>query len=194
MQTIAHEMCREKYVSLHELNRGGSEFINVTAWLTMAIALGWFFMSAIYLGVFLFWVPREDLWSIVALLVEDGVLPLSVPWVLGHLVHYLAGTLVCAPILFVGALHLLRRREWARLFFMVVIGLSVVSNMVPVVALVSHPEYLFPPAVLVEDPQYVLRYMLGFLIVALSGLLVGMLWRFNSLQIRDEFLCRPRRV
>lgn len=183
-----YAMRREKIVSLLAFNRRGSDFINVTAWLSMAISLSWFLMSAIYLGVFLFWVPLAELQSIVGILVEDGVLPLFVPWVLGHLVYYLAGALICAPILFVGALQLLQRREWARRFFIVLISLSVVSNMAPLAALALHPEYLFPPILLVEDPQYVLRYMLGFLIMALSGLLAAMAWKINSPQIRCEFL------
>jgi hypothetical protein len=178
-------------MNLVELNRRGSEFVNITAWLTMAISLGWFVMSIIYVGIYVLWVPQEDLHAIVTTLVDDGILPLSIPWFLDHLVHYFVSAMVTAPLLFFSSLELLRRKEWARVFFIVAVGASVVANIAPVVALAWHPEYVIPPLALAEDPLLALRWLMGILIVALGGLLILMMRQLNSPPIREEF--RPGR-
>jgi hypothetical protein len=104
-------------MNLVELNRHGSELVNITAWLTMAISLGWFVMSIVYVGIYVLWVPQEDLRAIVTTLVDDGILLLSIPWFLDHLVQYLVSAVITASLLFFSSLERLRRKEWARVLY-----------------------------------------------------------------------------
>jgi hypothetical protein len=174
-------------MNLVELNRHGSELVNITAWLTMAISLGWFVMSIVYVGIYVLWVPQEDLRAIVTTLVDDGILLLSIPWFLDHLVQYLVSAVITASLLFFSSLERLRRKEWARVFFIVAVGASVVANIAPLVALAWYAENVFAPLALAEDPLLALRWLMGILIVALSGLLILMMRQLNSLPIREEF-------
>jgi hypothetical protein len=174
-------------MNLLELNRLGSDFVNITGWLTMALTLGWFVMSIFYLGVYVLWVPQEDLRDLMGVLNDDGLLPLALPSFVDHLVQYFVSAIAFAPVLFYSSLELLRRKPWARVFFVVAIGASVVANLLPVVALATYPQVLIPPIALQEDPMLGVRFLLALLIVVLSVLLVLMMVKLNSAQIRAEF-------
>ena len=171
-----------------QYNRLGSDFINVTAWLTMALTLSWLVMSCLYAALYAFVLPIDTVASYIRSGVDDGLLPEFASWAFARLPYYFASSILIAGATLWGSFDLLRRRNWARWFYILAIALTICGNLYWAGLLLLEPSYFFSPAVIAQAGDMLnVRLVLAGLIVLLSIVLGLMIVRLNTPEIVAEF-------
>jgi len=122
-------------------------------------------------------------------------MPLPVRLIFEHFQFYLGVVLIVSFSGLASAVGLLKRKNWARLVFIGVLGVGIVGLLVGFATQLSFAPVTgnIPAAQVPRDVQTMLRVMKGFLFILTFSvtLLVGwLIARLSSSEIRREFLGR----
>ena len=105
------------------------------------------------------------------------------------------GTLLITIVVFVASIGLLKRKNWARLFFIVLLILGVVWTVVSGVMQFSFMDSMMigqnmpqdvPPEF--QNMQNTMKIVSGVMMVAIVGLHLYLIKRLRSDEIKDEFV------
>lgn len=172
-----------------------SAFVTVLAWIF--IVLGGFatfisLLQNIMINVFF---PKAEMRAGMSSARSSGEVPPFFEFIFNNFEWFFAGVFVVSLITLVSAIALLRRRNWARVVFIWLLGFGVVWNLGSIVI----GEMMFgtfpadmagAPASAREEFEAVASFMriaTSIFAIAISGLFVWIIWRLRSKAIVAEF-------
>ncbi|MGL4234255.1 MAG: hypothetical protein ACRDAM_14290 [Casimicrobium sp.] len=173
-----------------------SKFIDGLAWGTLVVSGFLVFVAAFFLLITLWSNPWPQVEAILQDMQPGYALPSAFRFVFRHFAAIMFGTLVFSVVSFVCALALLRRKNWARIAFIVLLAANVVLNVATLFVLPSlfsssgAPSANVPPAVR-ESTALMTQIASGInfvLIAVLSLLMVWMIKRLLARDVRHEFI------
>jgi hypothetical protein len=174
-----------------------SSFVTVLAWILIAVSAYATFMSSLQAVMLIFFFPSEHFWSNAP--APHGI-ETSSPFM-----HFLSSEVryfflvfwLLAALALVSSIGLLRRKNWARLIVIGILGLCVIWNLAGIwlqwqFASSSSTRLLLAeaPAEFTRQTETIIlaaRVSTAIFAVAISGLLVWLITRLVSRPIRREF-------
>lgn len=171
-----------------------SSFVSGLAWLSIVVcgfAVVGFGLQALMLQ---FWIPPDMLDPV--RLSGGAPLPPSSYWVLSHLKGIIFGVLAMSVLGLWASIDLLRRRDWARWFFVATLALGALANAASLFFLgdlMPSAEGMLGPDVPPDLAAQVASFQRGMLVASVVTALVfvvvhaWIIWKLVTPPIRDEF-------
>jgi hypothetical protein len=172
-----------------------SQLITLFAWFNIVLCGLSVFACLGMMLLFKTLLPADQMMAVMQSPEIQKIVPASAMFALRHIQAILAASLALSAVMFIASYALLKRRNWARLFWVVMMGLMVVWFMA---GLFFQPDIssFLPPELNNAPPeiQAQLRAMIetarisGYaLSIVQAVLFVWVIWRFCSQDIRMEF-------
>ena len=174
-------------MQLFQYNRLGSEFVNITAWLTLALSAGWLVMGALQFTLTSLFLTDEIVEQIAFVGMQEGLIAPSHLWMLSHLPWLYGWMCLLGLVTCYASFDLLRRRHWARLFFVWGMVLTALGNVVSLVVAWLNPQWVLPPLLLQVEGLEPTWYTVVALVLALSACLIWTAYKFCTPTIKSEF-------
>ena len=108
-----------------------STFVTVLAWIFIALS-GFATLISILQNLMIWLVfPRAEMKAAQAKAATDGA-PAFASWMFGHMEFWFAGFLLVCVVALISAIGLLRRKNWARMVFIALMGVGIAFNLVAI--------------------------------------------------------------
>jgi hypothetical protein len=169
-----------------------SSFVTTLAWITIVPAALGVVISTLQ-NILFFTVMPMDPQSLPSV-PDMEQMPAFVTFMLAHLRAMFVAFWLMTVVSLVSGIGLLRRKEWARLFFIALMGLSIVWNMAGVYLQQSFFSAI--PSMAEAPPEFSAQFesmastmwvVSIAMAVAFSAVSVWLIWRLSSAPIKAEF-------
>jgi hypothetical protein len=155
-----------------------SAFVSATAWSFLLVAAFGAFMNALQLLLMFTVLPPADYFAIASDLQSTQSLPSFLVFIVEHMVAWTFLALVLSLLTLVASVGLLRRQNWARIVFVVIMWLGVAANLAGAAA----PLVLGPMAQsLLQSFPIEMRGDLQSMMTMMTWLSVGLALLFAAL-------------
>lgn len=175
-----------------------SELVTITAWLNIALCGLSALVSAGLMALFATLVPVDEIMA--AIHAGDGqqIIPPHAEFAITHIQALLGLALGVSLVMVVASFALLRRKNWARLFWIACFAVIAVWS---IAGLFYQPDLSWftgsslaavPPEIQAQLQQTIETAKIGGYVVSIvqAVLLSWLIWRFVSPDIREEFKAR----
>ena len=169
-----------------------SSFINVFAWISIVFS-GFGILIGIMQNVMMQTVMKDANFE-QAISRDENFSPFM-KTIFEHFDILVMGTLLITIVVFVASIALLKRKNWARLFFIVFLVLGVIWTVVSGVMQFSFMDSMMIGQNMPQDvpPEFqnmknTMKIVSGVMMVAMVGLYLYLIKRLRSDEIREEFL------
>jgi hypothetical protein len=172
-----------------------SQLITIFAWINIVLAILGALVIVLMMLLFRFAVPMDDLMAMLQRPEMQQQAPHALVYTLSHIQALLGAALAFSILTLIASHALLKRRNWARLFWIVTMSLVVVWCIAgiffqPDVAQFMPPELnRAPPEVQAQMKAMIATVKIYGIILSLvqAGVFGWAVWRFCSADIRSEF-------
>ncbi len=172
-----------------------SELVTIVAWMNIAFCGLSALASAGLMVLFATLFPMDEIRNAIQTMEGQQAIPASMEFALSHIQALLGLSLALSLVMLVASFALLRRKNWARLFWIVCMAVLVVWS---IAGLFVQPDLSWlipsnlsavPPEIQAQLQQTVETAKLGGYVVSIvqAALLSWLIWRFVSPDIREEF-------
>ncbi len=168
-----------------------SSFINIFAWISIIFS-GFGILVGIMQNVMMQTVMKDANFE---QLTKDENIPPLMKTMFENFDILVMGTLLITIVVFVASIALLKRKNWARLFFIVLLILGVVWTVVSGVMQFSFMDSMIAGQNMPQDVppdfqsmQNTMKIVSGVMMVAIVGLHLYLIKRLRSDEIKDEFV------
>ena len=175
-----------------EQQKKQSSFINVFAWISIVFS-GFGIFIGIMQNVMMQTVMKDN--NFEEAISRDENIPPLMKAIFENFEFLVMGTLLITIVVFIASIGLLKRKNWARLFFIVFLILGVIWTVVGGFMQFSFMESMMtsngipqdvPPEF--QNMQNTMKIVMGVMMVAMLGLYLYLIKRLRSDEIKDEFL------
>jgi hypothetical protein len=168
-----------------------SQFVTALAWFSIvvaALATCSSFMQSIFVFLFL---PADAVQQLQSA-VDANVVPPALVFVLTHLKKILLGYLLLSVTLLMVSIALLKRKEWARIAFIVLLAIGTLSGFAPLFLPISAMDFLPKldgvDATATADVAFGFKIVMVLLTLLLAALHGWIIYKLCTKEIRSEFL------
>ncbi len=173
-----------------------SNFVTVLAWIFIAFSGFAVFVSILQNVMITFSFPMERIQAAMQEPQAQQHVPAAFRFLFNNFAWLFRAFLVVSLAVLAASIGLLRRKNWARIAFIMLMALGILWNLGGVVLqsvlLSSFPPFPHqPPAEMAENfgrMLSVMRIATVFMVVAFSALCGWIIWKLASPQIRAEFM------
>lgn len=168
-----------------------STFVTVIAWLFIVLSGGTTLIGILQNVMIWFLFPRNEFRNAMSSPAAVKEVPAAFRLIFGNMELLFLAVLLLSALTFVSSLALLRRREWARVVFIVLMLLGIVWNIAaPVAQLVLFNDARFNPP---SDPNFrtmmiVMQVFTWVFALAVAALFAWIAKKLMSPEIRAEFV------
>ncbi len=171
-----------------------SQLITIFAWINIVLGLLGALVIVLMMLLFRFAVPMDELMAVIQRPDAQQV-PQSLVYALTHIQLLLVASLAITIVTLVASYALLKRRNWARLFWIVTMSLIVVWCIAGIFYQPDVSQYL-PPELAHSPPEMQAQMKAMLATVRIYGIVLSLVqagvfgwavWRFCSADIRREF-------
>ncbi|MEA3369296.1 MAG: DUF2127 domain-containing protein [Candidatus Ratteibacteria bacterium] len=173
--------------------QGKSKFVTYFAWMFIVSAGLGTFMAIIQNIMFFVFFPAKEIRQILNSSEAAQYIPAILPFIISHIRFFLLVYLLAAGVTFIASIGLLMRKNWARIFFVSIMSLAIIWNLVEMFfygALIPKIP-VFPDEIGLPNFQVILSEIRIFAVVIAIGLMIFYAWivkKLVSKNIKQEFL------
>lgn len=171
-----------------------STFVSILAWVFIVLSAGATAVSALQSLMLYLLFPRAELKAALASGLQAQPLPWAARVMVNHFELFIWGFLVVSILMLVTAIGLLRRWNWARRLFVLLMALGIVWNLVGV--LVQYWMFYDVPVPLNAPGEFsgamqammlAMRIFTAIVAVVMSGVMGWVMWKLTRPAIAAEF-------
>jgi len=171
-----------------EHQKKSSSFINVFAWISI-ISSGFGILVGIMQNVMMHNMMKDANFE-QAINQKENIPPL-IKFMFDNFELLVMGTLLITIVVFIASIGLLKRKNWARLFFIVLLIVGIIWTVVGGAMQFSFMDSMMttntPPPEF-QNMQNTMKIIMGIMTVAMLGLYAYLIKRLSSNEIKQEFI------